>query len=141
MGAESARPTRGPHERAAPGKGYLLAGVEEQAFVRGVGHQGATTLHEPCNDYSISENAVTYALRPCCNLDTLGMACFAGFRPEIRNCAPVAQLDRATDYESVGREFESLRAHHEHLSAYEVFQLIEKTVVLRVQNPLFGVVF
>ena len=27
-------------------------------------------------------------------------------------CAPVAQLDRATDYESVGREFESLRAHH-----------------------------
>ena len=27
-------------------------------------------------------------------------------------CAPVAQLDRATDYESVGRVFESLRAHH-----------------------------
>ncbi len=25
--------------------------------------------------------------------------------------APVAQLDRATDYESVGREFESLLAH------------------------------
>ena len=25
--------------------------------------------------------------------------------------APVAQLDRATDFESVGREFESLRAH------------------------------
>jgi hypothetical protein len=34
------------------------------------------------------------------------------FRPEIAACAPVAQLDRATDYESVGREFESLRAHH-----------------------------
>lgn len=29
-----------------------------------------------------------------------------------RACAPVAQLDRATDYESVGRRFESFRAHH-----------------------------
>jgi hypothetical protein len=27
-------------------------------------------------------------------------------------CAPVAQLDRATGYEPVGRAFESLRAHH-----------------------------
>jgi hypothetical protein len=26
--------------------------------------------------------------------------------------APLAQLDRATDFESVGREFESLRARH-----------------------------
>lgn len=26
--------------------------------------------------------------------------------------APVAQLDRVSDYESEGREFESLRAHH-----------------------------
>jgi hypothetical protein len=26
--------------------------------------------------------------------------------------APLAQLDRATDYESVGRRFESSRAHH-----------------------------
>src|ERR1035437_3025785 len=26
--------------------------------------------------------------------------------------APVAQLDRVADFESVGREFESLRAHH-----------------------------
>ena len=25
-------------------------------------------------------------------------------------CAPLAQLDRAADFESVGREFESLRA-------------------------------
>ena len=33
---------------------------------------------------------------------------YSGSQP----CAPVAQLDRATDYESVGREFESLRAHH-----------------------------
>jgi hypothetical protein len=29
-------------------------------------------------------------------------------------CAPVAQLDRATGYEPVGRAFESLRAHHKH---------------------------
>ena len=27
-------------------------------------------------------------------------------------CAPVAQLDRAPDFESVGRGFESLRAYH-----------------------------
>ena len=27
-------------------------------------------------------------------------------------CAPVAQLDRVPDYESGGREFESLRARH-----------------------------
>src|ERR1039458_365260 len=27
-------------------------------------------------------------------------------------CAPVAQLDRAAGFEPVGREFESLRAHH-----------------------------
>ena len=30
--------------------------------------------------------------------------------------APLAQLDRASDYESEGREFESLRAHHKPLS-------------------------
>ncbi len=28
------------------------------------------------------------------------------------SCAPVAQLDRAPDFESVGRGFESLRARH-----------------------------
>ena len=28
------------------------------------------------------------------------------------NCAPVAQLDRAPDFESVGRRFESCRAYH-----------------------------
>ncbi len=27
-------------------------------------------------------------------------------------CAPVAQLDRASDYESEGRVFESRRVHH-----------------------------
>jgi hypothetical protein len=34
----------------------------------------------------------------------------AGFRQ--RDQAPVAQLDRAPDYESGGQEFESLRARH-----------------------------
>src|SRR3954453_21065295 len=34
-------------------------------------------------------------------------------RPEMpRENAPVAQLDRAPDYESGGQEFESLRARH-----------------------------
>ena len=30
----------------------------------------------------------------------------------FRQAAPLAQLDRASDYESEGREFESLRARH-----------------------------
>src|ERR1700722_15681873 len=33
-------------------------------------------------------------------------------RSPARPCAPVAQLDRAPDYESGGREFESLAARH-----------------------------
>ena len=28
-------------------------------------------------------------------------------------CAPVAQLDRASGYEPEGRQFESVRAHHQ----------------------------
>ena len=32
--------------------------------------------------------------------------------PPDRRCAPVAQLDRAPDYESGGRRFESFRARH-----------------------------
>jgi hypothetical protein len=35
----------------------------------------------------------------------------SGARPPVRGCAPVAQLDRATDFESVGRRFESCRAY------------------------------
>ena len=34
------------------------------------------------------------------------------FSASLGLCAPVAQLDRALDYESRGREFESLRARH-----------------------------
>ena len=43
------------------------------------------------------------------------MPCTLCHRPFLR--ALIAQLDRATDYESVGREFESLWAHHLLLSA------------------------
>ena len=39
-------------------------------------------------------------------------SCYSDRGSVLNRCAPVAQLDRATDYESVGREFESLRAHH-----------------------------
>src|SRR5262249_49933511 len=34
------------------------------------------------------------------------------FEVSLRKPAPLAQLDRASDYESEGREFESLRARH-----------------------------
>ena len=33
-----------------------------------------------------------------------------GLQPRRRRCAPVAQLDRASDYESEGQRFESFRA-------------------------------
>ena len=33
------------------------------------------------------------------------------FLPAVRGKAPLAQLDRASDYESEGREFESLRVY------------------------------
>jgi hypothetical protein len=40
-------------------------------------------------------------------------AASAGFAPiDLAKNAPVAQLDRALDYESRGQEFESLRARH-----------------------------
>src|SRR5215813_7696338 len=41
--------------------------------------------------------------------------------------APLAQLDRATGYEPVGREFESLRAHH-------LFQAFTKLLVATFSN-------
>jgi hypothetical protein len=37
-------------------------------------------------------------------------------QPLLSQCAPVAQLDRAADFESVGRGFESLRARHSNQS-------------------------
>ncbi len=43
----------------------------------------------------------------------LAKAKVAGSRPVVRSIyVPLAQLDRAFDYESKGREFESLRARH-----------------------------
>ncbi len=43
----------------------------------------------------------------------LAKARVAGSIPVVRSIiAPLAQLDRAFDYESKGREFESLRARH-----------------------------
>jgi hypothetical protein len=43
----------------------------------------------------------------------LGLRNFLGVcKVLILQCAPVAQLDRAFDYESKGRVFESRRAHH-----------------------------
>jgi hypothetical protein len=43
----------------------------------------------------------------------LGLRNFFGIcKVLILNYAPVAQLDRAFDYESKGRKFESCRAHH-----------------------------
>jgi hypothetical protein len=43
----------------------------------------------------------------------LAKAKVAGSRPVVRSiCVPLAQPDRAFDYESKGREFESLRARH-----------------------------
>ena len=49
----------------------------------------------------------------------LAKARVAGSIPVFRSIifAPLAQLDRAFDYESKGREFESLRARHFHLVA------------------------
>jgi hypothetical protein len=35
-------------------------------------------------------------------------------------CAPVAQLDRAFDYESKGRKFESCRAHQKYLKTQQL---------------------
>jgi hypothetical protein len=51
----------------------------------------------------------------------LAKARVAGSIPVVRSIyAPLAQLDRAFDYESKGREFESLRARH----YYHIHELI-----------------
>src|SRR5580704_9453909 len=59
-------------------------------------------------------------------------------RPEMSaKNAPVAQLDRAPDYESGGQEFESLRARH-HLSIISAFfrapHLSASTKIFRGSN-------
>ena len=49
---------------------------------------------------------------------------FESRHPLQKKYALVAQLDRASDYESEGRGFESLRAHHKGLAV--VAQLVER---------------
>ncbi len=49
-------------------------------------------------------------------------------------CAPVAQLDRAPDFESVGRRFESCRAYHPMVSELDGL-LPEADYKLRMGKP------
>ncbi len=52
---------------------------------------------------------------------------------------PLAQLDRAFDYESKGQEFESLRARH----YSSIAQLVERPTVNRMvtgSNPVRGAI-
>ena len=46
--------------------------------------------------------------------------------------APVAQLDRVPDFESVGRGFESLRAHHSQIKHLALFELGAFFVCVRI---------
>jgi len=47
----------------------------------------------------------------------------------LLNKAPVAQLDRVIGYEPIGREFESLRAHHFKKVCSPVAQSVERVTV------------
>ena len=42
-------------------------------------------------------------------------------RPKFLNNAPVVQLDRMPDFESVGRRFESCQAHHISFKTNKIF--------------------
>ena len=64
----------------------------------------------------------------------MGSAASGHRRPEAR--APVAQLDRAPDYESGGQEFESLRARHKTPS--KVNDLLKKTLPIHVAPVVLG---
>ena len=46
--------------------------------------------------------------------------------PIYNNCAPVAQLDRVADFESVGRRFESYRAYQKRKKEGPLAQLVEQ---------------
>ncbi len=54
----------------------------------------------------VGSSPITHPIKPKghCTILIAAMAFIA--------CAPVAQLDRAPDFESVGRRFESCRARH-----------------------------
>ncbi len=67
----------------------------------------------PCGSKAIASAAICSCPQSRKPLDAHDR--FRGGRsmtPPRSVCAPVAQLDRAPDYESGGREFESLRARH-----------------------------
>ena len=69
------------------------------------------------------------ALR-CCRVRSAIIFCprkFFLFRHLIALIAPLAQLDRASDYESEGREFESLRARHSLAASHpEIFRELRR---------------
>ena len=51
----------------------------------------------------------------------------------ILQCAPVAQLDRASDFESAGRPFESGRVHYFHYQmdfTFEYFRIFSSFVTM-----------
>ena len=82
----------------------------------GRGAQAGSPSRARCARRGLAHTAST---RPRTGARCLGVqiaplrdSCYSGSGSSSNLCAPVAQLDRATDYESVGREFESLRAHH-----------------------------
>ena len=70
-------------------------------------------------------------------LDILGNGWYYNTRS-----APVAQLDRVSDYESEGREFESLPAHQDHLLngkwSFLFIFLICKTMCIIISIILFS---
>ncbi len=60
-------------------------------------------------------------------------------------CAPVAQLDRAPDYESGGQEFESLRVRHlsvisySYLSPLDFFYVIHFLLIFNLLMAFYSV--
>ena len=67
--------------------------------------QLACLMHAQSDDISTMVDVVQSVEHQIVVLDV------AGSSPVIHPCAPVAQLDRAPDFESVGRRFESCRAY------------------------------
>ena len=67
------------------------------------------------------------------------MACTADSCPpcDVSSIAPVAQLDRATGFEPVGRGFDSLRAHHISLAQHLLASVLALTFAVA---PLAGAI-
>lgn len=79
----------------------------------------------------------------CCQADmfrgvsqftkTMPARCACEYRDATAGFAPLAQLDRASVYETEGREFESLKAHKDAISFYSpIAQLAEHLTVNQV---------